>query len=160
MTGRLLLTAIVALIVACVWAAVSDRARIAALAAAAEPVAVVQGKDAAWWSRRAVQARRDANKRGHTIQRLRGNVRRGFIPWYWERIGWCESHHDYDYNGRSGFDGWLQFNPGTWSANRLPGYPTFAWQASPFQQLVVAEIVLSQSGWHAWPKCARKVGLL
>lgn len=43
----------------------------AARASSSQPVARVQGKDALWWSRRAVQARKDANKRGLTIRRLR-----------------------------------------------------------------------------------------
>ena len=118
-----------------------------------------QGKGVRWWARRAVQARKDANARGLTIRRLRGQLGRGFIPWYWVAVGSCESGLRWDYNGSSGFDGAVQFHPGTWSANRLYGYPPFAYQASPFQQLVVAEIVLAHSGWGQWPACSRKLGL-
>lgn len=91
--------------------------------------------------------------------RLRRTVGRSFIPSYWVKIASCESGVSWTYNGSSGFDGAVQFHPGTWSANRLRGYPAFAYQASPFQQLVVAEIVLAHSGWGQWPACSRKVGL-
>jgi len=118
-----------------------------------------QGKTAAWWARRAVQNKKDALARGRTIRRLKATARRGFIPWYWVAVGSCESGLRWDYNGSSGFDGAIQFHPGTWSAYRLPSYPAFAWQASPFQQLVVGELVLARQGWRAWPACSRKVGL-
>lgn len=118
-----------------------------------------QGKTVRWWARRAVRARKDANARGRTIRRLRAVVGQKFIPSYWVAIASCESGVDWDYNGSSGFDGAVQFHPGTWSAYRLPGYPPFAWQASPFQQLVVAELVLAAQGWGAWPSCSRQVGL-
>jgi hypothetical protein len=36
----------------------------------------VQGKGVVWWSRRAVQARKDANARGRTIRRLQNAARR------------------------------------------------------------------------------------
>lgn len=119
----------------------------------------IQGRNILWWHRRAVQARKDANKRQQTIYRLKRERRRGFIPWYWVAIASCESGVNWTYNGSSGFDGAVQFHPGTWSANRLSGYPRFAYLASPFQQLVVAEIVLARSGWGQWPACSRKVGL-
>lgn len=118
-----------------------------------------QGKGVRWWARRAVQARKDANARGRTIRRLRAVVGQKFIPSYWVAIASCESGVDWGYNGRSGFDGAVQFHPGTWSVYRLPSYPRYAWQASPFQQLVVAELVLAAQGWRAWPACSRKLGL-
>lgn len=118
-----------------------------------------QGKPILWWARRAVQARKDANARGRTIKRLKAQLRGGVLPWYWLAVGSCESGLRWTYNGSSGFDGAFQFHPTTWSANRLSFYPAFAYLASPFQQLVVAEIVLSRQGWGAWPACSRKVGL-
>lgn len=132
-------------------------------AAAGEPASLsgglYQGKTARWWARRAVQAREDANKRGRTIRRLKRVVAAKFIPPYWVAVASCESGVDWGYNGPSGFDGAVQFHPGTWSAYRLPSYPRYAWQASPFQQLVIAELVLAAEGWRAWPACSRKLGL-
>lgn len=118
-----------------------------------------QGKGVRWWAKRAVQARKDANARGRTIRRLRAVVAAKFIPSYWVAVASCESGVDWAYNGSSGFDGAMQFHPGTWSAYRLHGYPAFAYQATPFQQLVVAELVLARQGWRAWPSCSRKLGL-
>lgn len=118
-----------------------------------------QGKPVRWWARRAVQARKDANARGRTIRRLKRELARSIVPWYWRAVGSCESGLRWHYNGPSGFDGALQFHPGTWAAYRLPGYPRFAYLASPFQQLVIAELVLARQGWGAWPACSRKVGL-
>lgn len=132
--------------------------------ARAQPVTVVesgryQGKTARWWAKRAVQARKDANARGRTIKQLKRIVAAKFIPAYWVRIASCESGVAWGYNGKSGFDGALQFHPTTWRAYRLPSYPQFAYQASPFQQLVVGELVLAAQGWGAWPACSRKLGL-
>lgn len=118
-----------------------------------------KGKTLRYWVKWGQQHEENSGKRGLTIRRLKRELRRGFIPSYWVAIASCESGVSWTYNGSSGFDGAVQFHPGTWSANRLRGYPAFAYQASPFQQLVVAEIVLARSGWGQWPSCSRKVGL-
>jgi hypothetical protein len=34
-----------------------------------------------------------------------------------------------------------------------------AGDAAPLSQLVVAERVLDEQGWRAWPVCSRKLGL-
>jgi hypothetical protein len=77
----------------------------------------------------------------------------------WDRLAQCESGGNWSYDGPSGFDGGLQFHPGTWSAYRLPGYPAFAYQASREQQIAVAERVLASQGWGAWPACSAALGL-
>lgn len=77
----------------------------------------------------------------------------------WDRLAECESDGRWDYNGLSGFDGGLQFHPGTWSAYRSPSDPAYAWQASRARQIAVAERVLEAQGWAAWPSCARQLGL-
>lgn len=126
-----------------------------------------QGKGIRWWVGRAVQNKKDANARGQTILSLRRqNDRLTHQDWpyrpatsIWDRVASCESGRNWDYNGRSGFDGGLQFHPGTWAAYRPAGYPSFAYQASREQQIVVAEMVLSEQGWGAWPACSRELGL-
>jgi Transglycosylase-like domain len=77
----------------------------------------------------------------------------------WDRLAKCESGGRWNYNGSSGYDGGLQFLPSTWRSYKPSGYPSYAWQASREQQIVVAEKVLSDAGWGAWPACARKLGL-
>lgn len=57
------------------------------------------------------------------------------------------------------FEGGLHFEPSTWEDFRDPGMPPHAGEATPVAQLVVAERVLEQQGWEAWPVCSRKLGL-
>lgn len=56
------------------------------------------------------------------------------------------------------FEGGLQFDPRTWDGFRDPDMPSSANNATPVQQMVVAERVLDAQGWGAWPVCSRKVG--
>jgi len=77
----------------------------------------------------------------------------------WVRLAECESGSRWSYNGGSGYDGGLQFSPSTWTANGGGEFAQFAWQASAFEQMVIAERVLDQQGWRAWPTCSRKLGL-
>lgn len=77
----------------------------------------------------------------------------------WDALAQCESGGRWSYNGGSGFDGGLQFHPGTWSAYAPDGYPTYAWQATREQQIAVAKRVLASQGWGAWPACSSKLGL-
>lgn len=79
--------------------------------------------------------------------------------WPWGALASCESGRRWHYNGSSGFDGGLQHHPGTWSAFKLPGYPRYAWEATPLMQVKTAERVLAAQGWGAWPACARRLGL-
>ncbi len=78
----------------------------------------------------------------------------------WYDLAQCESGGRWDYNGSSGFDGGLQFHPGTWRSYKPSGYPEYAYQASPSQQIVVGQAVQRSQGWNAWPSCARKLGLI
>ncbi len=57
------------------------------------------------------------------------------------------------------FEGGLHFEPSTWEDFREPGMPDHAGEATPVAQLVVAERVLEQQGWRAWPVCSKKLGL-
>lgn len=77
----------------------------------------------------------------------------------WDRLAFCESSGNWAYNGGSGFDGGLQFHPGTWTAYGGGQFAPYAWGASREQQIVIAEKVLAGQGWGAWPGCARKLGL-
>lgn len=77
----------------------------------------------------------------------------------WRSLAECESNGRWDYNGGSGFDGGLQFHPGTWSAYKGPGDPPEAWMASRKTQIRIAERVLADQGWAAWPACSKKLGL-
>lgn len=82
----------------------------------------------------------------------------------WDRLAKCESHGEWDYGPHSGwgsgiYHGGLQFHPNTWANYRPADYPDKAYQASREQQISVAERVLEEQGWQAWPACSRKLGL-
>ena len=77
----------------------------------------------------------------------------------WARLAECESHGAWDYNGSVIYDGGLQFHPQTWSDYRLSGYPDFAWQATPAEQIRVATLVQREQGWRAWPVCSQRIGV-
>ena len=84
------------------------------------------------------------------------DVRRGDV---WDRLAECESGQSWSYNGSSGFDGGLQFHPGTWRGFGGEQFAPFAHQATREQQIIVAQRVLESQGWKAWPACSRKLGL-
>lgn len=77
----------------------------------------------------------------------------------WDRVAQCESGQTWNYNGRSGYDGGLQFHPSTWRGFGGRDFAEFAYQASREEQIIVAERVLDSQGWRAWPACSRKLGL-
>lgn len=93
----------------------------------------------------------------------------------WFRLADCESgfrnrngnpipgsaRWDYGLNPSHGapFEGGLQFAPFTWDGFRDASMPSHAGNASPAQQIAVAERVLAAQGWKAWPVCSRMLGL-
>jgi hypothetical protein len=81
------------------------------------------------------------------------------IEQVWLDLAECESNHRWAYNGSSGYDGGLQFSPATWRAVDGVEFAEFAWQATPVEQVLVAERLLEVQGWGAWPACSRKLGL-
>ena len=85
--------------------------------------------------------------------------RTGWMGDVWDNVAWCESGGNWGYNGSSGYDGGLQFHPGTWRGFGGQEFAEFAWQATREQQIIVAERVLDSQGWRAWPACSRKLGL-
>ena len=81
------------------------------------------------------------------------------IEQVWLDLAECESNQRWAYNGSSGYDGGLQFSPTTWRAVGGTDFAEYAWQATPFEQVAVAERLLEVQGWGAWPTCSRKLGL-
>lgn len=79
----------------------------------------------------------------------------------WDQLAQCESTSQWDYPPVSGgFSGGLMFHTGTWRSNGGLEYAPDAYLASREQQIDIAERVLANSGWRAWPGCARKFGWL
>ncbi len=93
----------------------------------------------------------------------------------WDRLADCESGNwdrnsqpipgtarwDYGLTFSHGdiFEGGVNFHPRTWDAYKDPGMPNHAGQATKAQQIEIAERVLRDQGWRAWPVCSRKLGL-
>ena len=77
----------------------------------------------------------------------------------WDRLAQCESSGNWAINTGNGYHGGLQFSPRTWTAFGGAQFAPVAYQASREEQIVVAERVLAEQGWNAWPSCSRKLGI-
>ena len=78
----------------------------------------------------------------------------------WDRLAQCETGGNWSHPTVSGgFSGGLMFHSATWNANGGQAYAATASGATREQQIVVAERILANSGWGAWPGCSRKLGL-
>lgn len=71
----------------------------------------------------------------------------------WDQVAGCESGGNWAINTGNGYQGGLQFTPGTWSANGGGDYAPAAYLATEEQQIAVAERVLAHQGRDAWPVC-------
>ena len=74
----------------------------------------------------------------------------------WAGIAQCESSGNWSANTGNGFSGGLQFTPSTWAAYGGGQYAASASQASPGQQIAVAQRVLQGQGIGAWPVCGKR----
>lgn len=80
----------------------------------------------------------------------------------WDDVAYCESTWRWSYNGR--FDGGVQFTASTWQAFGGGQYSQYAWQATPEQQIDIAERVAfyghgsnRPQGRGAWPHCGHSL---
>ena len=71
----------------------------------------------------------------------------------WSAIAACESGGNWSTNTGNGFYGGLQFTQQTWQAYGGSQYAASANQATPAQQIAVAQRVLAGQGIGAWPVC-------
>jgi hypothetical protein len=71
----------------------------------------------------------------------------------WSAIAACESGGNWSANTGNGFSGGLQFTQQTWQGYGGGQYAPSASQASPAQQIAVAQRVLAGQGIGAWPVC-------
>ena len=76
----------------------------------------------------------------------------------WDQVAGCESGGNWAINTGNGYQGGLQFSPGTWSGNGGGEYAPAAHLASKDEQIAVAERVLASQGRGAWPSCGRGLG--
>ena len=78
----------------------------------------------------------------------------------WDRVADCESGGDWSINTGNGYSGGLQFSHSTWRAYGGEEFAPLAYQASREEQIIVAERVLDDAGWGAWPTCSRNSAAL
>lgn len=78
--------------------------------------------------------------------------------WVWHQLALCESGQRWGVV-RDQYQGGLQFDARTWDRYVVehPGFPADADDASPEQQIAVAEDVLASEGVDAWPTCGPRV---
>ena len=93
----------------------------------------------------------------------------------WQRLADCESgdwapdgepqpgsaRWDYGlaFDHGDHFEGGLNFHPRTWDSFRDPDMPGHAGAATRAEEIEVAERVLEEQGWQAWPVCSEVVGI-
>ena len=78
----------------------------------------------------------------------------------WDQLAQCESGGNWSINTGNGYYGGLQFSYGTWLAYGGGAYGETANLATREQQITIAERLRAVSGYHPWPACARKLGLI
>ncbi len=78
----------------------------------------------------------------------------------WNRLVQCEATGNWAINTGNGYYGGLQFDARTWKAYGGDAYAPLPHQASPAEQMAVADTgVAARGGYGSWPACARKLGL-
>ena len=77
----------------------------------------------------------------------------------WQRLAECEAGGNWSINSGNGYYGGLQFAAGTWNGFGGQEFAPTADKASRIEQIYVAEKVLAQQGWGAWPACSASLGL-
>ncbi len=73
----------------------------------------------------------------------------------WDKVASCESGGNWAINTGNGYQGGLQFSPGTWRSHGGGEYAPSAQLATKDEQIAVAERVLGSQGRGAWPVCGR-----
>ncbi|MFI1096542.1 transglycosylase family protein [Streptomyces sp. NPDC020917] len=77
----------------------------------------------------------------------------------WDDIAQCESSGDWHINSGNGYYGGLQFWQPTWKRFGGGKFARRADLASRVEQITIAQSVLRDQGWTAWPVCSRRIGL-
>ncbi|MGH3470892.1 MAG: transglycosylase family protein [Nocardioidaceae bacterium] len=77
----------------------------------------------------------------------------------WDRLAGCESGGNWHINTGNGYYGGVQFDASTWLAYGGGTYAPRADLATKSQQIAIAERVLHNQGWGAWPACSAALGL-
>lgn len=76
----------------------------------------------------------------------------------WEQLAQCESGGNWAIDTGNGYSGGLQFAPQTWLAFGGDEFAPTAAEAGREEQMEVANRVLAEQGWGAWPACSSAAG--
>lgn len=76
----------------------------------------------------------------------------------WDRLARCESSGNWSINTGNGYYGGVQFAQSTWEGHGGTEYAPRADLASRKEQIAIAERVLANQGWGAWPTCSARIG--
>jgi hypothetical protein len=71
----------------------------------------------------------------------------------WDRVAQCESGDNWHINSGNGYYGGLQLSEATWKSYDARSYAARPDLASRLQQIDIANHVLANEGWGAWPSC-------
>jgi LysM repeat protein len=77
----------------------------------------------------------------------------------WDAVAQCESGGNWADNTGNGYYGGLQFSASTWDGFGGTAYASRADEASPSEQMAIADKVVAAQGWGAWPVCSRVAGV-
>ncbi len=77
----------------------------------------------------------------------------------WLELATCESSNRWNTNTGNGFYGGLQIFQPTWAEHGGLDLAPRPDRATPDQQVTVAEEILRDQGWEAWPTCAQRLRL-
>jgi LysM repeat protein len=77
----------------------------------------------------------------------------------WDAVAHCESGGNWADNTGNGYFGGLQFSSATWDGFGGTAFAPSANEASPSQQMAIADKVVAAQGWGAWPVCSRVAGV-
>ena len=114
---------------------------------------------------REAEALAKKNKGLRKVINKRSKLAKRIVPWV--QLRGCETngitdawrygpnHPRAQRDGFSGFYGGLQFNLGTWRAYGGREFASYPHEATPIQQVAVAQEVLKKQGRMAWPHCTR-----
>jgi hypothetical protein len=75
----------------------------------------------------------------------------------WASLRSCESHGDYAENTGNGYYGAYQFSLASWLTVGETGLPS---EASAQVQDAAARALYARQGWHAWPTCSYRIGMV
>ncbi|MFL0579517.1 serine hydrolase [Dietzia sp. 179-F 9C3 NHS] len=71
----------------------------------------------------------------------------------WDKLAQCEAGGNWAIDTGNGYSGGLQFSAQTWTSFGGDEYAPTAAKATREQQMEVANRVLAEQGWGAWPAC-------